>query len=114
MYKIVQEEMVLMIFKPSHIDLILCGKKTATRRNCSRCPKVGTVHKLQTKFYTKEYFGKIKIIDVYSQKLGEMTTEDAIAEGYPSIEEYKEVFAEIYGVWNPNLEVKVITFEVVV
>ncbi|MDX8046859.1 ASCH domain-containing protein [Gracilibacillus sp. S3-1-1] len=88
------------------VEKVLKGEKTATRRN-GRYADIGEIMELQDK--------KFKIDNVYSQKLGELTDEDAIREGYESLEAYKEAILSIHpGMpWLPKMEVWVHEFSAV-
>lgn len=43
--------------------------------------------------------------------MGDISEEDARAEGGYTVEEFKEVWKRIHGSWNPNEEVWVVEFE---
>ena len=80
------------------------GEKTAVRRS-NRFGNIGD---------TWEVDGEIFMLEnVYKQKLGEVTEENAKQEGYASLEEYKQAITSIHdgSVWNPNLEVWVHEFK---
>jgi N4-acetylcytidine amidohydrolase len=92
-----------LITMQSDIDLVLSGKKTATRRN-GRYADVGEIMTLQ---------GKDFIIEkVYSQALGELTNEHAKQEGYETVEEYKQSILSYHpGMpWLPQMRVWVHEF----
>ena len=93
--------------------MILQGRKTATRRIWKRNnANVGAVHKIRTD-YSKRYYGKIKITGRYSQRLGDMTEEDALKEGGYSLKEFKEVWIKINGSWDDEQVVEVVEFKLV-
>ncbi|NPA96664.1 MAG: ASCH domain-containing protein [Crenarchaeota archaeon] len=50
------------------------------------------------------------ITDVYIQRLGEMSDEDARAEGFSDLESFRRVWSEIYGSFNPEQRVVVISW----
>lgn len=103
-----------MLFKPSHVPMILNGNKTATRRNWAKpYVIVGHNYPCKLKMLSKETFARIKVLKVYKQKLNLMTDTDAKKEGYNSMEEFVEIWEKINGLWNPNLEVYVIEFELI-
>lgn len=102
-----------MLFKPEHVEMILAGRKTQTRRAWKRpMAKVGGVYKVRTKLMTPEYHCKIEVTAIRKERLGDITEEDARKEGYASISEYYDVWERINGrgSWNPNQEVYVIDF----
>lgn len=88
-----------MMFDLLCIFLIYRKAKWQTRRkyNPKRRPAIpGQMHKLKID-RTKDVYGYIEIIDVYPQKFGDITQFDAQAEGFDSIEEYKEYFQKVNG-----------------
>ncbi|MBC7121362.1 MAG: ASCH domain protein [Methanosaeta sp. PtaU1.Bin060] len=101
-----------MLFKPEHVDLILTGRKTQTRR-IWRKPraKAGSTHKAKTVLFSKEYFALIRITDIRKERLGDISLEDVRREGYETLEAFKEEWIRINGAWEPELEVYVVSFE---
>ncbi len=101
-----------MLFKPEHVDLILTGRKTQTRR-IWRKPraKAGSTHKAKTVLFSKEYFALIRITDIRKERLGDISLEDVRREGYETLEAFKEEWIRINGAWDPELEVYVVSFE---
>ena len=103
-----------MLFKETHVSMILAGKKTATRRVWKKpMVKVNGIYKAKLKMLSKDYFAKIKVIKLYKQKLMDMRDSDAVKEGYNDVLAFKKIWIEINNEWNPYLEVDVIEFEVV-
>lgn len=118
-----------MLFKPRHIDAIREGEKTVTRRvwadNYPR-PNVGSV---LIAAYDRDDLDKspmfttaeeadcfIRVLEVRQERLGEMTDEDARAEGdYDDLDAFREGWEEINGEgsWKPEQIVDVIEFEYV-
>jgi len=86
----------MLLFRPEHIEPIQAGTKSQTRRawKTSRA-KVGSIHLAKTKMLSKEYFARLEILAVYQERLGDISEEDAQAEGYPSREAYLQAFAKI-------------------
>ncbi|MFA4834944.1 MAG: ASCH domain-containing protein [Dehalococcoidia bacterium] len=101
----------MILFKPEHVPMILDDTKTQTRRKGKRRWKVGSVHQAKTNFKKDSTFASVRILAVREELLGCITTEDAKAEGYNSIAEYKEVFIKIYGQWTPEEVIHVVDFE---
>ncbi|MDI2587350.1 ASCH domain-containing protein [Psychrobacillus sp. NEAU-3TGS] len=92
-----------LITKESDIELVLQGKKTATRRN-GRYADVGEVMDLN---------GQSFVIDaVYIQTLGELTDAHAQQEGFESVEDYKQSILSYHpGMpWLPQMTVWVHEF----
>jgi N4-acetylcytidine amidohydrolase len=92
-----------LITKPSDIEKVLEGRKTATRRN-GRYADVGEVMVVKDQ--------QFKINRVYSQSLGELTEQNAREEGYISVEDYKQsILAYHPGMpWLPQMRVWVHEF----
>lgn len=89
---------------PADIAKVIDGKKTATRRN-GRYADIGEVMILEDlKFVVK---------NVYAQKLGEVTEEHALQEGYQNAEGYKQAILSIHpGMkWEPEMQVWVHEYE---
>lgn len=115
-----------MFFKEPMREAILAGRKSATRRIWKR-PHVraGGVYGVRKGgMYSKEIYFKIKVLDLYKQKLGDMTEEDAIAEGFEvcdcgsgcccftALSRFRKYWTkEFKREWNPDEEVHVIRFE---
>ncbi len=103
-----------MLFKPEHKDMILAGRKIATRRVWKKPRvKVGGIYKSKLQMLSKDYFAKIKVIKLFKQRLGDMTQRDCEKEGYYEMGEFRNIWIKINGGWNPDLLVDVIEFEVV-
>ena len=104
-----------MLFKPEHVDMILAGKKTQTRRAWTRpMAKIGGVYKVKTTMLSKDYNCLIEVVGMGAERLCDITPEDATKEGYSSIPEYMEVWERINGKgsWQPDKVVYVIDFRV--
>lgn len=103
-----------MLFKPEHKEMILSGKKTATRRVWKRpMVKVGGIYKAKLKMLSRDYFAKIKVTKLYKQCLFQMSLEDVKKEGYDTRIEFREIWTKINKSFDPITEVCVIEFEVV-
>ncbi len=103
-----------MLFKPKYVEKIKKGTKTATRRDWEKkMAKKDGVYPVQTEMFQPktecEVF--IKATDVYKNRLGNLTLSDARKEGGYSVEEFKEVWKEINGSWEPYKKVWVVEFE---
>ncbi|MEM4175921.1 MAG: ASCH domain-containing protein, partial [Candidatus Nitrosocaldus sp.] len=77
--------------------------------------KPNRVYSASTDYSRDGIFAHLYIKYVKKQRLGEMSDEDAMLEGFSSLEEFKDVWIECYGIdsWDPMLEVYVIGFRVV-
>ncbi len=99
-------------FGTNSVEKVMRGEKLVTRR-----PYTDTnIH------YFRKMVGRIVrlyeggrwvhavIVNVYSQRLGEVSEEDARMEGFRSLEEFKSVWRSIYGGFSPEERVVVIEF----
>lgn len=95
-----------MITNEQDIQLVLEGKKTATRRN-GRYADPGETFELQGKTF--------EVTQVYSQTLGEMTDSHAQQEGYENMESYKNYILSLHpGMpFLPHMQVWVHEFKAV-
>lgn len=80
------------------IDKIIKGEKTSVRRN-DRYADPGDRLELQGHTFIVE--------NVYPQKLGNLTNENAKQEGYSGLDEFKNGLKNIHGqnVWDPDMEI---------
>jgi N4-acetylcytidine amidohydrolase len=92
-----------LITMPSDVELVLAGKKNATRRN-GRYADIGEIMTLQGKDFVIE--------NVYSQALGDLTDDHAKQEGFETVEDYKQsILAYHPGMpWLPQMRVWVHEF----
>ena len=86
----------MLLFKPEHVEPILCGEKTQTRRlwRRRRC-KPGTIHQAKTRLFGGEPFAKLLIRRVHQELLEDITPEDAHREGYENRLAYLGAFIRI-------------------
>lgn len=104
----------MILFKEYHAKLILEGKKTQTRRLWKKPRvKIGNIYKAKTNLYSKQHFALLKITGLRKEKLGEISPEDVKKEGYATLGDFIEAWTQIHGLWDPELEVYVIDFEVI-
>lgn len=90
----------MLLFKTAHVEKILDGTKTQTRRAWKRCRvRVGSVHQCYTRpAWARppgEAFASIRIIAVRTEPLYEISAADAGREGYASVTEYLDAFRTI-------------------
>lgn len=106
-------EDAMMLFTGHSKSLILAGKKTQTRRVWDR-PRVriGGVYQCRTELFGKP-FAHIKVLAVDQVRLGDISEEDARAEGAAGVEEFIKTWLRIHGIWNPDQRVWRVEFEVV-
>jgi hypothetical protein len=85
------------MFKQEMANLIIAGRKTATRRLPRKSKvtyKAGSIQPIQID-YRHKAIGHIYIDESYTQKLGEMTQEDANKEGFRNLGEFYSYLAQI-------------------
>jgi hypothetical protein len=104
-----------MLFKDYHVGLIKDRIKVQTRRIVNQKRnlkpwKIGSIHKIMTKYHKDGFNGYVLITSVRKEILGVISFRDAVREGYESVEEYKAAFQKIYGDADPELLVWVIDF----
>ena len=103
----------MILFRPEHVEPILRGIKTQTRRQGKKRWNVGDLHQCQTRLFGEGPFAVVRILDVRRQRLKQMSLEDVRSEGYGCPEDYVAVYKEIYGEWDGNQMVWVVDFELV-
>ena len=93
----------MVLFKQKHIDLILSGRKTQTRRIHKRPLKIGKTYGIRRTWFEKS-IAKITILRAFRQRLGDISIEDIQKEGYNNIWEFRKEWEEIHGPgnWNPD------------
>ena len=105
----------MVLFKRTHIKMILQGRKTQTRRTHKRTWKLGKTYPVQDRWFGKA-LAYIKITRKFREKLGDISREDIVKEGYNSLEELKKVWEEEIngpGSWDPKQIVTVYEFKYV-
>lgn len=103
-----------MLFNPEHVELILSGEKTQTRRVWKRCHvKVGGTYKAKLEMLSRDYFALLKVTGIRQEKLGDISEADANAEGDYTVESYRREWIKINGAWDPDQVVYVISFVLV-
>ena len=90
-------------------------KKTETRRIWKRKRvNVGSIQKAKTKMISKDFFSYLYVLEVHQERLGDISDESIRAEGYESLEAYKEALQRANKrkkfVWDDNLVVWVVKF----
>lgn len=106
----------MLPFKSRHINPILTGQKTQTRRvwkGQKRRVKIGSVHLAKTWMFSSKHFAKLLIRNAHKERLGDITEEDALKEGYNSIRDFVQDWKKVNNSHDPDLVVWVIEFEVV-
>ncbi len=86
-----------MLFKPQHVEPILNGTKTQTRRLWKKpMVKVGGLYWAQTQLFKPESrFARLRVTRLWQERLGDISEADARAEGYENSLKYFIAFREI-------------------
>ena len=103
-----------MIFQPEHIEKNKTGIKTETRRRWDKgMAYVGRYYPCMRDYRHKHdpEDGWILVNKVFRQRLGDMSQEDAKAEGGYTLAEYIKVWIRINGGWNANEIVTVVKYK---
>ena len=88
----------MILFKPKHVQPILDGIKTQTRRLGKKRWNVGAHHQCRTRMLdAKSHFATVEILDVRREKVLDISHRDALAEGYGSIPDYLDAWLCING-----------------
>lgn len=101
------EAPALLPFSHEHYKKIIEGQKTQTSRKGFQL----NIHKGSIVRASVTYFADLEVIDVYRKKLGEFGEDDARREGGYSLSEFKKVWTDLHGEWNPDESVNVIRFK---
>ncbi len=102
-----------MIFKPELVRAIRTGKKTQTRRKVKTrdgirlpCPyKVGRSYAIQRGRGQEAEPETISIVDVHTERAGDISYSDARREGFRTTDDFKAYWVRLYdGRWIQGLE----------
>ena len=99
-----------LLFKRQFIKLIREGKKIQTRRLKPPRVKIGKSYRLKHN-YRETLPDKILILDVFQQTLGDISQCDAVSEGFSSVEEFNQMWRDIYGDTDPRAYIWVVEFQ---
>ncbi len=103
-----------MLFKRHLAARVKAGTKTQSRRVSKIRYREGSIQPIQENYKPGKAKDHIKINRRYEQKLGDMTEEQAKAEGFQSLEEFqKEWDAITKQPWNPEQFVTVYEFTLI-
>jgi hypothetical protein len=97
-----------LLFSRRFVPRILAGAKTQTRRPTKPSVKEGGSYKLRAG--NKPTDRSITVTRVYTQRLGDISPEEAVAEGFSTLDEFREAWVSIYGSWVPEKTVYVVEF----
>jgi len=99
-----------ILFKKSYIEKIINGEKTATRRPKRPTVKPGGEYNIRASFYT-HLPDRFRVVKRFQQRLGDMTHDDALKEGFTGLDEFREAWEGIYGSHDPEQLVWVVELE---
>ena len=100
----------MVLFKKELLALVLQGRKTQTRRLHKHRLRPGRVYQLRDNYYGKPQ-GFIKVKRRFEQRLGDMTEEDAKAEGVKDLADFQVLWKSINGSYSPDQVVTIYEFE---
>jgi hypothetical protein len=101
-----------MLFKKHLAARVRAGTKTQSRRTSKIRYREGSIQPIQENYKPGKAKDHIKIDRRYEQKLGDVTEEQAKAEGFANLEEFKAEWTKIYGNFDENQVVTVYEFKV--
>ena len=108
----------MIIFRQRFIAPILAGRKTQTRRLWKKARvRIGGIYEGRT-YRAGKPFVRLHVLDVERERLGNISEEDAVREGYETSAEFlKDFFAMHEGKFRPGVDwldhqVWVMSFEV--
>jgi hypothetical protein len=90
-----------MLFKKPLLAKVMDGTKTQTRRCSKQRYTPGRIYGVTCRRYQKSQ-AHIQILKAQQQRLSDISLEDVKAEGFQTLEEFKEVWIKINGEWNPE------------
>jgi len=97
----------LLPFSHEHYKKIIQGHKTQTsRKGLPMNMRKGSIARASV-----TYFADLEVTDVYRKKLGEFDEDDARREGGYTLGDFKKVWTDLHGEWNPDETVNVIRFK---
>lgn len=103
-----------MLFKSNLAAKVRAGRKTQSRRISKVRYREGSIQPVQENYKPGKVKDNIKINSRYEQKLGEVTEEQAIAEGFDNLEDFKKEWVAITKKpWDPEEVVTVYEFEMI-
>jgi hypothetical protein len=104
-----------VIFRPELVEKILAGEKAETRRVVKEgeveCRYVPARDYAVQPGRRRRAVGRIAITEVGREKLGEITHEGALREGFSSVRAFLDYWRRLHGGVDPEQEVWVIRFE---
>jgi ParB/RepB/Spo0J family partition protein len=105
--RVVRERPTVLPFSRVHADAILAHVKTQTARK-SIPPDLRAGKTVRAAI---THFADLKVVAIDRKRLGDFDEQDVKREGGYSLEEFKEVWTDLHGDWDPNETVYVIRFQ---
>ncbi len=107
--EVVDQAPLYLPFSKLHAEAIVQGGKTQTARK-SKDPRLqlGSIVRVQITNYAD-----LEVLDVHRKRLADFDEEDALREGGYTLDEFKDVWRQLHGVWIPEENVNVIRFRTV-
>jgi len=99
----------VLIFRKEYLPLIRLGVKTQTRRLRRPLVKPGRAYRLRVN-YSSALRERILVERVFPQRLSEVTLEDAVKEGFTSVEEFASAIKSLYAGLGLDPELWVVEF----
>jgi len=100
-----------LLFRPEDVRLVLYGSKTSTIRPLRKTRmRAGMVYDAKINIVSDRPFARLLVTDIYRKRLGQLTEEDAAADGARSLEEFRKGWEARAGGWDPSEIVRVIEF----
>lgn len=100
-------------FKPRLIPEVFNGNKTVTRRSASSGYAVGQEHAILPGM-ARQSMGRLRVTAVETLPLEPMDDDEARAEGFADLEEFKAYWLLLHKSWDPGKLVKRIEFVVLI
>jgi hypothetical protein len=104
-----EEYSLTILWKKKYLPMLLSGAKTATRRRTRPMVKEGRSYLIRTGFFT-HLSQRIRVDRLYTQRLGDMGSGDAIREGASSLSDFIAEWEGLYGEWDSEQVVWVVEF----
>jgi len=101
-----------LLFKKDLLAKVLDEKKTQTRRLSKNTYKIGRVYGVTCNRYRKP-LAKVRIKNTWSQRIFDVTEEEAKAEGFKNLTEFLERWKKINGYLIPWQTVIAYEFKIV-
>ena len=99
-----------LLFKTQFLPKIREGKKTQTRRLKQPRLKIGKSYHIRKNYQTTQP-EKVKILNIFQQKLSEISEEEINKEGFKTKQEFIKAWKAIYRSYDPEATIWVVEFQ---